>query len=491
MLITPPLSPLVGAREVPQVRDAKPCKMEFFSRHEAITLQPRFAKIKRDLVSGHTSAITASWKRLLRELRKEIDLISSKGSEVIPTIDFADIEKSACVEDFSRRLRRRGVGVIRKVVPRETAVAWKQETLRYLSENPHTKSSPPNAPELYELYWSPAQIKARAHPNVFAAQRFAMSHWKSSDPSAAVATPFPVAYADRIRIRRPGNSAPPTSAHAGGGSVERWEPDGYGRAGTYAKIFDGEWEEYDPWDGAARVGVTSDLYNGASSCSVFRMFEGWLAMSSIAPREGGLLFCPTLQAATAYFLLRPFFSPKSPPETAGRGFLDAANWTLDSPQNSILHGALPSYVQELNGQLHPHLQLGRSLVRAPALRPGDYLVWHPDLAHAADGLHEGALDSAAMYVPACPLTQTSALYLCRQRKAFLLGRPGPDFGSGRGESDHAGRPGVQEVNEAGGEDGLRAMGLLPWDEDEAGSRAERAVLAMANGILFPDRYSMI
>lgn len=101
-----------------------------------------------------------------------------------------------------------------------------------------------------------------------------------------------------------------------------------------------------------------------------------------------------------------------------------------------------------------------------------------------------------MYLPACPLTQTNALYLARQRKAFLLGLPGPDFfdGSGagsRGESELAGRAGVREVGDAGGDDGLRAMGLLPWDEEEADSDAEREVLAMANGILFPDLYDML
>lgn len=490
MLISPPLSPRADAKGAsPQWGTAKTKKkMEIFSQQEAIALQPRFAQIKKCLVAGHESEITASWKRLLRELKREIDQITSRGSDVIPTIDFADVNKPASAEGFSRNLQKRGVGVIRNVIPRETALAWKQETLHYLSENPQTEAS---SSQLYELYWSPAQVKARVHPNLFAAQKFAMSHWTSDDPSAALVNSFPIAYADRIHIRKPGSPRLPTRTQVGGGSVERWEPDGYGRSDTYAKIFAGKWEDYDPWDGDARIGVTSDLYNGAGSCSVFRMFQGWLALSSIAPREGGLLACPMLKASTAYFLLRPFFSPKRSLKEAGDAFLDAANWTLDSPQNSILHGALPSYAQELNGVLHPHLQLDRTLVRTPSLRPGDYLVWHPDLIYAVDGAHEGPLDSAVMYIPACPLTQTNALYLCRQRKAFLLGRPGPDFGSGRGESDHAGRPGVQEVSEAGGEVGLRAMGLLPWDEEEADDDADRRVLAMANGILFPDRYDML
>ena len=53
-----------------------------------------------------------------------------------------------------------------------------------------------------------------------------------------------------------------------------------------------------------------------------------------------------------------------------------------------------------------------------------------------------------------------------------------------------GRPGVQDVNDAGGEDGLMAMGLLPWSEKLAKGEVEKEVCKMANGILFPDRYGL-
>ena len=228
------------------------------------------------------------------------------------------------------------------------------------------------------------------------------------------------------------------------------------------------------------------------------MFQGWLALNPIpsgatASGPDSIQVCPLPRHATAYFLLRPFFSPppgSTPPQNE--------EWTVTQPQNSILHGALPSYAQEINPSLHPHLQLDRSLVPVPQLEPGDYLVWHPDLIHAiSDSNSDSSPFSPAennpmyMYLPACPLTQTNVLYLARQRKAFLLGVPGPDFGGGRGESGHVGRPGVQDVDDAGGDDGLRAMGLLPWDEEEAGSDREREVLAMANGILFPDLYDFL
>lgn len=241
------------------------------------------------------------------------------------------------------------------------------------------------------------------------------------------------------------------------------------------------------------------------------MFQGWLALNPIPSGPGSIQVCPLPRHATAYFLLRPFFSPpasfsasSAPSKPKSKPEPDEANqeWTFDRPQNSLLHGAVPSYAQEITPALHPHLDLGRSLVSVPGLEPGDYLVWHPDLIHSISPSPSMSTSTcsgpAYMNLPACPLTQTNALYLARQRKAFLLGRPGPDFDSGggrrHGEGEHASRPGVQAVNDAGGDDGLRAMGLLPWDEEEAGTAdqdREREVLAMANGILFPDLYDML
>lgn len=239
------------------------------------------------------------------------------------------------------------------------------------------------------------------------------------------------------------------------------------------------------------------------------MFQGWLALDSISPGPGSVQVCPLPRLATAYFLLRPFFSPQQEQQQQ-----DEADqpWTFNRPQNSILHGALPSYAQQITPALHPHLQLDRSMVSVPHLEPGDYLVWHPDLIHAiiphtpttapsTPNLNPNPNPTAHLYLPACPLTQTNALYLARQRKAFLQGHAGPDFdlvgstaGVGMraaGESRHAGRPGAEVVEEVGGEAGLRAMGLLAWDEEEADEDKEREVLAMANGILFPDLFDML
>ncbi|KAL2125178.1 hypothetical protein VTJ04DRAFT_1543 [Mycothermus thermophilus] len=554
-----------------------------------IQLTSRFALLKENLISGNEAAITASFHRLLSALPEEIDRLSNLGSAAIPSISFTEAQSNPQLsQQFLTTLRERGVGVLRGVVPRETALQWAREAREYAahlgpsfssSSGRSRSSSGQNNNNNNNIFWSPAQVKARAHPDVLAAQKFVMTGvWRSADPRARVTAEFPITYADRMGTRTDNLTAgAPTAgteasrcAQVDGGSVERWEKDGYGgRQGVYRDIWAGRWEEFDPWESSARLGVTSDLYHKASACSIFRMFQGWLALGDMpSGQPGSVRVCPLPRHATAYFLLRPFFSPPSSEIDNDSG--PDEKWTLDRPQNSILHGALPSYAQTISPSFHPHLDLPRSLIPVPDLHPGDYLVWHPDLIHSVvsslDDLSPSTVTTTTtsspscsssythIYLPACPLTQTNALYLARQRKSFLSGTPGPDFGGhrfssissstsstpssrrgsafstttssslytppthlfssssssshlsayfggpspglsgggggagGGGETSHAHRAGPTEVGDAGGDDGLRAMGLVPWDEEEADEDATREVLAMANGILFPDLY---
>ncbi|TRX93828.1 hypothetical protein FHL15_005210 [Xylaria flabelliformis] len=593
--------------------------MPTFDSSEPIPLSSRFAKLKRNMIACREKDVAESFYRLIRALRKEADDIATRGSDVIPTIDYFDIHDSVKASAFRKALRKRGVAVIKRVVPLTTAQTWKEETLDYIAENPQARGHPSHDPQLFDLYWSPSQVRARADSRLLDAQRFAMSTWHASDEQALVSTEYPVAYADRLRVRTHDDTPLPSSAHVDNGSVERWEPDGYGASGTYRSIFSGRWEDYDPWDSSPRLHITTDLYNRSGSCSMFRMFQGFLSLSSIPARSGALTVCPMLELSTAYLLLRPFFTPRYKNPAAkmadhemGMGarrteldFLHPNNWNLNVSQTSILHGAVPGYQHELTTTLHPHLQLQRTMVSVPDLEPGDYVIWHPDVVHAVDGtyfptdpnlnfspnpfspssfslnspsdypFHSGrnsslhfssistssssgassrsgslsgfnfgssgfpsnlssstsssynhirnpshsyarngittsiphrphprySSDTTILYIPACPLTQTNALYLARQRRAFLLGLAAPDFseaGNGSsGERDHAGRSGVQDVADAGGEDGLRSMGLAPFEEISRRNSAGREprekekdirLLRLANGILFPDRF---
>ncbi|KAF2721319.1 DUF1479-domain-containing protein [Polychaeton citri CBS 116435] len=449
-------------------------------------LEPRFADVKAQLIGKHGEALWESWNRLLRSLSEEIPIIAEQKSSVIPEIDFKDLDNASAI--FKAEHKKRGVAVIRNVIPDAEVLDWKTELREYIKANPQTKAFPPENPQVFELYWSPAQVKGRSHPNMIKTQRFLMDFWHSKDPHAPVSTSHPTMYADRLRMRLPGDAKFALGPHVDGGSCERWEAEGYGRGGVYDKVFSGNWEQFDPWEASCRLPVISDLYQGVGACSVFRMFQGWLSMSETGPFEGTLLVNPLLSKATAYFLLRPFFSPKrlaANPDSVAyeEAFLSLDNWQLDTSPTSWLQGATPGHGQELRHELHPHLNLPSSMVHMPRVQPGDYVSWHCDTIHAVDSIHAGKHDSSVLYIPACPLTVGNAGFVAKERDAFLRGAPCPDFGGGIGESQHIGRQGPQDVESIGGVDAMRAWGLEPWDSAETGlSPGQREVMDMANKI---------
>ncbi|KAI3392299.1 hypothetical protein diail_5907 [Diaporthe ilicicola] len=512
----------IGSRKAfARVGSMEPPVQSFYGA-EPIPLPTRFANIKRRLIQGKEQAIEASWRRLLAALRDEIAHIQSRGSDLIPTIDFADIDDAALVAPFERDLKRYGVAVIRGVVSQTQTETWIQQTRDYITRNrDHIKPTIPQDPTCFDLFWTPAQCAIRAHPSVLRVQQWSMTFWETKGIDADVsriATRFPISYADRLRIHDgtimgsnaalppvKGNSAADSLtasaastliAQVDNGSLERWEPDGYGRGGAYEAVFRGDWESLDPWDPSGRINVTQDLYNGAGACSIFRMFQGILALTSGEPASIRVMPAPKL--VMAYLLLRPFFSSKTKPPSSGcdeeasspeviaewDAFLDPDNWTLDSEQSTIIHGAVPGHAQRITELWHPHLRLRRSLVEIPTLQAGDYVIWHCDQAYSIMTTAaskpgtpgpETPAPSMLMYTPACPLTQTNALFLARQRKAFIMGQPGPDFdtaggGSMGSEAPHEGRPGKEEIAAVGGDRGLRAMGLAPWELSSDGSK---------------------
>ncbi|KAM0303519.1 hypothetical protein ACHAPM_003088 [Fusarium culmorum] len=528
---------------------------------EPIALPSRFVRIKQNLIRGHEAELEASWARLITALRKEVSHIEDLGAHLIPSIEFGDLDDSVQTARFGHDLRRYGVGVVRKVVPRADTDTAVRETVDYLDSKRHVKAKAlqQHDPACFDFFWTPAQVRSRAHPNVLSAQRFMMGLWETS-PDDQLVTRLPITYVDRIRVH--GNSEnqsnslnvppnePPQSANdwiqalqssAGitaqvdNGSLERWEPDGYQHAGTYNHIFHGKWEDYDPWKCTSRTSVTTDLYNGYGACTIFRMFQGILALSTVEP--GMVRLLPSPKLATAYYLLRPFFTTKNPPPENRSGpeweeYLAPENWKLQTEPDSIIHGAVPGHAQRITETWHPHLHLRNSMITLPTLQPGDYIFWHPDLPYYLSSNNYGLKTpsgsksevSMLVYIPAAPLTQTNALYLARQRKAFQRGHPGPDFDStGRGivEEDAETRPGEKEIAEVGGPSSLQAMGLAPWEvagtrsgtpppekskpksevdsemeidtdtkssaSTPPNSRAEAEVVRLANIILFPER----
>lgn len=100
-------------------------------------LPQRFLDLKRGLVHGHEDAVTKSWRRLLAELKKENELVAREGSSVVPSVDFRNLDRD--LVSLRRELKKRGVAIIRNVVPENEAREYKNEIEQYVKLNPSTK----------------------------------------------------------------------------------------------------------------------------------------------------------------------------------------------------------------------------------------------------------------------------------------------------------------------------------------------------------------
>lgn len=100
-------------------------------------LPDRFRKLKCDLVRGQEKQIVDSWTRLLRQLRVENEIIAQKGSNVIPQVQYSDLD--AGCEGLKEEIKKRGAIVVRGVIPEAEARAYKEEVEEYVKKNPGTR----------------------------------------------------------------------------------------------------------------------------------------------------------------------------------------------------------------------------------------------------------------------------------------------------------------------------------------------------------------
>jgi hypothetical protein len=168
--------------------------------NQLIELPSRFIDLKRELSRGNEVAILDGWKRLLD--RVAVDKLVSWNSEMIPEVQFSSIEANNghLPEDAKRALKERGTIIIRGLVSPDEALGWKQQIHDYVSLNPSTKGFPAENPQVYELYWSKAQLEARSHPNMLLSQVALNQVWSTS-PEDPVDISVPISYCDRLRIR--------------------------------------------------------------------------------------------------------------------------------------------------------------------------------------------------------------------------------------------------------------------------------------------------
>ncbi|KAK7036527.1 hypothetical protein VNI00_011724 [Paramarasmius palmivorus] len=413
-------------------------------------LPPRFSQLKKDLWND---TMSQSWKEILGELEVKTEEIASLGPEAVPRVSYEEIRTGLSNEKLAR-VKDAGVVVVTGAVPREEALAWKKSIRDYAAANKErVRGFPADNIQVYEFYNTFAQTKARTHPAVLDTQRYLLSLWHKSDPNSEVDLSTPISYFDRLRIRLPGDTVFTLGPHCDGGSIERWEDPTF--RSCFKHIFEGTWRSHDSFDVTPRLYAKQDLYNGASQCSIFRPWQGWLSISSTGPGEGTLRVFPALKLSTAYTILRPFFRPKDSSSSS----LRVEDWELDLDGSSFPGSGLGKG-QEFTEKTHPHLQLGRAMTSVPKVEPGDQVFWHCDLIHAVENEHKGKGDSSVMYIPAVPLTEYNAHYLRHQRENFVAGKPAPDFPGGEGESKFTGRGKEEHITN---HLGRQAYGFEPFE----------------------------
>jgi len=368
-----------------------------------------------------------AFERLERSLDEELPMLSA---DVIPDIDFGELlsNNGKFDEEFSQKIRKHGVVIIRNVFDRE----YTEKLYKGLSEYMRTNGEDPTVfgTTFFEIYWSKEQVEARHHKNMVMVQKALLGLWKTSEiDGKSVDLTKPLTYNDRMRFRKPHDNTFALKPHLDSGSLERWSDPAYKI--VYDKIFKGNWEDHDPFCVNGRGSAIMDDH-----CSFFRAFQGWTSLTESGPGDGTIRVLPRLKEPLSHILMRSL---------------------LDDIDEDQILGHQPGKLQKLDYD-YQH-KLWDSLVSLPKVHPGDTVWWHADLVHAVESKHEGKQTNSVLYIPVGPECPINRLYVERAKWCFKFGDSPPDFhtnAKANSERDFVGRATFKDLNE----DAKRMMGWI-------------------------------
>lgn len=370
----------------------------------------------------------------------EIDGDLARGEPVWPVIEYADIENGTVTAAQLAKLRQRGCLVVRGHFPREQAQDWDTQILDYVERNHFFENyrgpgddffgSVDSKPEIYPVYWSHPQMRARQSERMARVQTFLNSLWRNESDGVRWFEPDRDAlYPDRIRRRPPGTDSGGLGTHLDPGTLDLWMTAEYQT--TFRHLFDGDVEAYDPWDAAHRT--TGPQYPGSTMCSAFRTFQGWTALSDM-DHDQGVLHTVPIPEAMAYLMLRPLLS--------------------DVPDDDMC-GVTVNQVFPANEKWHPDLVATAHGI--PDVRAGDSVWWHCDMIHSVAPVTGQRGWGNVMYIPAAPWCPRNERYAGSVRDACLTGSSPSDFPAEHYERDWVGRFAADDLNEIG----RRGLGFVP------------------------------
>jgi hypothetical protein len=389
--------------------------------------------------SGRTvEEVFAVVERHVTERVAEITAATERGEPVWPVIEYADIAAGTVTAEQLAALHRRGCLVVRGHFDRQQALDWDANIVDYVESNAFFENyrgpgddffgSVGSKPEIYPIYWSPAQMQARQSDRMATVQAFLNRQWTHESDGVQWFDPSRDSlYPDRIRRRPPGADSAGLGTHSDPGTLDLWMTQAYQQA--FRHIFDGSIEDYDPWDAAHRT--AGPQYPGTTMCSAFRTFQGWTALSDMDHDQGVLHTIP-IPEAMAYLMLRPLLADVPDDDMCG------VTTNQVFPTSQKWHSLL---IQALSG--------------IPDVTAGDSVWWHADLVHSVAPITDQKGWGNVMYIPAAPWCPRNEAYATSVRDAFRTGSSPTDFPAEHYESDWANRFQEKDLNHTG----RRGLGL--------------------------------
>jgi Protein of unknown function (DUF1479) len=346
-------------------------------------------------------------------------------------VTFSQLQDGSLPLYVARQLNRRGVIVVREAVTEPMALRWRDKILEYLLNNSQWVRPPVKHPR----YWAHAQLSARENERVNAVFTALNSLWHTRPQTAGhytapVNLQTSLTYCDMLSIGKP---CSPHAAHnretgacSGVPLVERWSDPRF--RSVYSAIFDGTFEQWDPFDASLRAAFDEASVGRAGGA--FRPWQGFLSLSPWLQHSGNLHIVPMMRVATSYALLRPFMSDVPadnmcgadgttaavPAAAAAAASTAAAAAAYSRSTSSTSHGDAAFQLSE-----QYHKPLLDALVSLPALQPGDLVLWHPDIVIAESDPQELDREFVSLFVSSMPVCEGNSQYLVAQRRAFHRG----------------------------------------------------------------------
>jgi len=394
----------------------------------------RLAKVALKEKSTDTKKTFKEMTRSIELEVAEIKALKAQGQSIIPELDYAELSSQGISDEQRALIRKRGCAIVRNTFPQTQVEQWNEEIVDYLDVlnyyntpnkglDKYFSSLQQGMPQIFSVYWSKPQIEARQSENMAITRQHLNRVWDfEQDDQQHFDPDLECTYSDRIRRREPGDNSLGLKPHIDGGSVERWiDQEGFHK--VFRKLIDGDWQNYQPFDAAYRS-LTQEIPSPAV-CSMFRTYQGWVALTPQGPGDGTLNLVP-MSRALGWMFLRALQDDVADDDVCGA---KASRALLCDP--------------------HWHGLLLEALIPIPQVQAGDSVWWHPDVIHGVEDEHKGTGYSNVMYIGAAPSCQKNQEFLNRQAPCFDKGQSSPDFAAEHYELDCEARATVSNLSELG------------------------------------------